>query len=61
MKWMPNGSDFALSDKHVAAFMRMGVQAIQWPCNLVKTIAQVWKLEQILRLHEQHSSYHPDG
>ena len=29
MKWMLNGNGFALSGKHVAVFMRMGVQAIQ--------------------------------
>ena len=27
-------------------------------CNLVKTAVQGWKLEQILRLHKQHPSYH---
>lgn len=29
-------------------------------CNFVKTASQGWKLEQILRLYEQHPSYHPD-
>ena len=29
-------------------------------CNLVKTASQGWKLEQILRLYEQHPSYHPE-
>ena len=27
-------------------------------CSLVKTAAQGWKLEQILRCHEQHPSFH---
>lgn len=27
-------------------------------CNLVKTVAQGWKLEQTWRLHEQYPSYH---
>ena len=27
-------------------------------CNLVKTVAQGWKLEQIWRLHEQYPSFH---
>ena len=31
MKWMPKGNGFALSDKHEAVFLRMSVQAIQWP------------------------------